>query len=296
MIIHKQKTIADVLKKATELLSQYNVPNPSLDAQLLLGHVLKLKRLDLYLNLEEKIDQLAQEKYQELITKRAGRIPLAYITGEEEFMGLSFLITEDVLVPRPETEILVETVLHKVAEQDEKYVLVDMGTGSGNIAISLGKFIDKVDIYAIDISAEALLVARDNAQQHAVAEKITLLHGDLFKPLAELDLQNNVDFLISNPPYIKADIIDQLQPEVGFEPRLALDGGTEGLDFYERIIREAGNYLKNDGYLVMEMPDGGCKAIKAMINKTGIGYRTEIIKDYAGIDRIIVAQKTSDKL
>lgn len=295
MLIQKHIKISDILGWATDFLTGYNISSPSLDAQVLLSYVLGINRMDLYLNLRQIMTEDESRRYENLIKKRAKRIPVAYLIGEKEFMGLSFLVNEDVLIPRPETEILVELILNRIGKLNEKrYVIIDLGTGSGNIAVSLAKFIENADIYAIDISKAALNTAGKNAQRQEVGHKINFIQGNMFESLNQFNIKDRADFVISNPPYIKTDILKSLQPEIGFEPRIALDGGKDGLDFYERIISGAYFYLKENGYLALEIADGQVLMIKEMVDKFNGFFDIEIVKDYAGIDRIIIAKKSSD--
>lgn len=298
MIIQKYIKISDILRWATDFLAGYNISSPSLDAQILLSYILGVNRLDLYLNFRQIITEDELRRYEKLIKARVKKIPVAYLTGEKEFMGISFLVNEDVLIPRPETEILTEVALNKIRERtnlkEEKCIIIDLGTGSGNIAVSLAKFIENAYIYAVDVSREALSIAEKNIHRQEVAGKINFIQGDLFKALNKFNLKDKVDVVISNPPYIKTGILGDLQPEIGFEPRIALDGGKDGLDFYERIISGAYLYLKENGYLALEIADDQALAIKEMINKFGGFFDVEVIKDYAGFDRVIIAKKLTD--
>ena len=183
-----------------------------------------------------------------LIERRAQREPLQYITGRQEFWGLDFMVTPDVLIPRPETELIVETALAACQDRSRPLTIIDLCTGSGCIAISLAKELPAARIFATDTSAKALAVARENARRHGVSDRIRFLEGDLFGPLEELDLQGQVDIIVSNPPYVPSGDRPALQPEVrDYEPELALFAGPEGTEIHRRIIGTAPRFLKKNG-------------------------------------------------
>ena len=217
--------------------------------------------------------------------------PLQYVLGKEKFFGLSFMVNEDVFIPRPETEILVQTVLETINESritnDERRIL-DLCTGSGCIAISLTKNARKCRIFASDISEDALKIARDNARMNGVSEDISFIKSDLFK-----DIKGKFDIIISNPPYVAQCEFKTLQKEVLREPLMALDGGKDGLDFYRRIFTEAPRYLNDGGYLMVEIGYGQRDAIKDIVE--GIkGYRLiDVKEDQYSIDRVVKVRWTN---
>ena len=297
----KQYTVSEILDKVTSYLKRKGIPEPRIDAEVLLAHVLEIERLEIYLNLDCRVTEKKLSAYKKLIERRVRREPVAFIVGYKEFMGLKFFLNKDVLIPRPETEILVEKVIEKVQNigksksygygRDNSLTIVDLCTGSGNIAISLARNIASCKIYAIDISKGAIQVARKNAKFHNVKGKVKFLLGDLFSPLEKLNSNLAVDFVVSNPPYVKSRDLVQLPPEIKKEPLSALEGGNEGLDFYQRIIPEALKYLINGGYLIMEIGDYQRKAVMNLIKKEKQFYPPRLVKDYAGLDRVVMAQK-----
>ncbi len=284
-------TIIETINKAATRLSAHKVDNACRDAELLLCHVLDRDRAWLLTHIRDGIDDQSLRRYERAIDRRAVREPLQYITGRQEFWGHSFKVTPDVLVPRPETEFVVEAAL-KAVRMTLSPVIVDLCTGSGCIAISLAKELLKAPVFATDRSEQALEVARENARMNQVSDRIRFLAGDLFAPIEELDLRGKVDVIATNPPYIRESDLAGLQPEVrDFEPKLALIAGPEGTELGAAIIAQAPLFLKQGGVLVMEMGLGQTAALSAVIKKTG-AYRTpELFKDLAGIERVIVVRK-----
>lgn len=213
--------------------------------------------------------------------------PIQYIMGKTEFCGLEFIVNEDVFIPRPETEVLVETVIDIVHRDEVR--LLDLCTGSGNIAISIANALTKVacdyKIVASDISEEALAVAKKNAAFNGVLKRIEFINSDLFSKL-----EGKFDYIVSNPPYVAGYEFETLQREVLTEPRIAIDGGPDGLDFYGRIAQDAPRFLKNGGYLIMEIGFGQARPIKEIIEKTGALNIVETKIDQNGIDRVMVAR------
>ncbi len=289
------KTIKEALQVATNYLKEKGISNPILNAELLLADILNLKRTEVYLYLEKSLTFKESILFKKYIKKRGENLPLQYILGKCEFRELEFIVNENVLIPRPETEILVETALTKALPLTTEYsfspVIVDLGTGCGNIALSLAKELPPAQIYATDISLQALEVAFQNAKRHHLNGKIIFSQGDLFAPLEKLNLKNKVDILISNPPYIPTEELEKLPREVRkFEPQLALDGGEKGLDFYERIIKEAPSFLKERGFLILEIGLNQAPLVNNLIKAEKRFSQAEIIKDYTGRERIICAQ------
>jgi release factor glutamine methyltransferase len=262
------------------------------ETELLFTDILNCNRLSLYLNKDIFLDRAKSSLVSGVLKRRMQGEPLQYILGKTEFMGLEFKVTADVFIPRPETEILVEKVLEMVTSHKSQVTslkIMDIGTGSGNIAISLAKFLTEAKIYATDISKSALEIARANAQLNKVENSIRFFQGDL---LMTYDLQlMTYDLIVSNPPYIPTAEIEALQPEVKHEPHMALDGGKDGLDFYRRIINKAPRYLRKDGFLIMEMGFNQKDAIKNIFQKSGYFEIIELIKDYNNMDRVIIAKK-----
>ena len=259
------------------------------ETELLFTQILNCSRSDLYLNKEIRLSREKSLRISAALKRRLSREPIQYILGNTEFMGLEFLVSKDVFIPRPETEILVETVLKLVQSSGfrVKSLILDLGTGSGCIAVSLAKFLPAAKVTALDISDKALKIARKNARLNNV--KVEFMKQDLTDN--RQPATGNFDIIVSNPPYIPGPGIDGLQPEVRHEPRIALDGGRDGLEFYRKIIKCAPRYLKKYGYLVMEVGFGQRGSIEDIIRLSGRLKIKEVIKDYSGIDRIVVAFK-----
>ncbi|MBN1621670.1 MAG: peptide chain release factor N(5)-glutamine methyltransferase [Endomicrobiales bacterium] len=280
-------TVQSILDWTTEYFTKNKIKQARTEAEVLLSSVLDCKKTDLNLILDKEVPKENIETFKVFIKERKKRKPISYIIGNHEFMGLKFKVNEHTLIPRPETEILVEEVLNLTKKGHDK-ILVDVGAGSGNIAISISK-LSKIDhLYAVDISLEALSVCWDNINAHSMAAKIIPKHGDLLEPLMDENLNKKIDIIVSNPPYVAWDEYNLLEPEIHYEPRLALDGGKDGLDFYRRLVTESKYYLKQNGLLVMEL--NANKSSKIMSITENSGYRIEkIIKDYAGLNRVLVA-------
>ena len=251
-----------------------------IESELLFTHVLGCDRVSLYLNKDNFLTSNQAMLISSSLERRIKGEPLQYILGKTEFMGLEFRVNSQVLIPRPETEILVEAAI-KYAKGKK---ILDLGTGSGCIAVSVAKKSSAVDVTAVDISKDALDIAEDNAKLNGV--KVRFLEADFFKGLF-----TKYDLIISNPPYIPFDEIKSLQPELKYEPFVALDGGRDGLESYKKIIKEAPDYLEDNGILMMEMGFNQRKYIEVIFSGVKCFDIIEIIKDYNNIDRVIVAKK-----
>ncbi len=286
--MEKRSTVVEALRWAAEYLSLHKVPDSYIDAQHLLAHVLVCERKTLFVNPERVLAAGEMERFQDFIQRRARREPVQYITGEVEFRGLLFRVNRDVLIPRPETELLVEEAINIVKG---RYVTtLDLCTGSGCIAVSIAKELACSRVYAVDVSDKAIAIAKDNAKRHGISDRITFLTGDLFEPIKPLCLEGKIDLIISNPPYVSRREMEGLQPEIKeYEPLHALYGGEDGLDFYRRIIHEAPNYLSPSGILIMEIGYGQADSVKGLLENEGVFSQVEVKKDLAGIDRIIKA-------
>lgn len=276
---------ADVLKSSAARLEAAGIESPRLDAEILLAHVLKCRRLNLYVDAEKVLPLESILRFNELITRRLEGIPVAYLTGAKEFMGLTFAVNEKVLIPRPETEILTELVGEHLRGLGREIIFADLGAGSGAIAISILKFVKAARAFAVDISPQALEVARFNAIKFHVEDRIEFFCGDLFAPLTG----KLFDAVISNPPYIPTRELETLQAEVRREPRLALDGGEDGLNFYRRIISDAPKFLIGGGALAVEVGINQAAAVKALFVQNNF-VDVEIIKDLAGIERVVAGK------
>jgi len=260
------------------------------ESELLFTHLLNCSRDKLYLNKLTKLSRIEVQFLANTLRRRFQGEPIQYILGKIEFMGLEFKLTPDVFIPRPETEILVETVINLVtphASHVTRLNIMDIGTGSGNIAISLAKFLPFAKVTATDISEKALQIAKQNALSNNV--EINFLKSNLFPSPETRDPRYEI--IVSNPPYIPTAEIKNLEPELSFEPRIALDGGRDGLDFYRCIITEAPTYLERHGFLILEMGFNQCSPIKELFKLSGKFQIIEVVKDYNNYERVIVARR-----
>ncbi|MBI5197721.1 MAG: peptide chain release factor N(5)-glutamine methyltransferase [Nitrospirae bacterium] len=286
-------TVRSVQQWGRDFLLHYGIPNPELDAELLLRHVLGMDRTAILLQGSKEISDAMVNRFRDLIFRRSEREPAAYILGVREFWGFPFRVTPDVLIPRPETELILETVLRLLSSRKRDsgpLRFLDLGSGTGCLAISLALEFDRAVVDSADISAAALDVARENAVRHGLERRVRWLLGDLYAPLHENDVR--YDLIVSNPPYIPRGEMKQLPLDVrNYEPDIALDGGEDGLDFYRRIVEEAPGMLKEGGYGVVEVGLGQASAVGEMIRKqSGISLE-EVCKDLAGIERVVVGTR-----
>lgn len=272
----------EALKEGTSRLDRAGIDTARLDAELLLSHACRINRAKLLSRLNEDVPPAELKLFFEYIKMREKRYPVSYITGHKEFMGLDFAVTEGVLIPRPETELLVETIMDMLPENAK---IIDLCTGSGVIAVSLACYLYDATVFATDISAVVCDTAEKNAQRLGVGHRVTVLRGDLFEPLPE---GIKADAVISNPPYIKSSDMESLMPEVSYEPREALDGGESGIEFYNRIIEGAVYYLKDNGILALEIGYDEADDVISLMDKD---YREiKVIKDMAGLDRVVLGR------
>ena len=278
-------SVFEVLKTASEKFSAAQIDNPRLDAEILLAHVLNCRRLSLYVDFDKVLSLESILRFNELINRRLEGVPVAYLTGSKEFFGLKFAVNENVLIPRPETEILTELVGEYLRGLDREVIFADLGTGSGAIPISILKFVKNAHAIAVDISESALEVAKFNAQKFHVEDRIEFHCGDLFEPLTG----KIFNAIVSNPPYIPTDDLKSLQEEVKREPQLALDGGADGLKFYRRIISDAPRFLVSGGLLAVEIGINHATAVKKLFQQANFADVT-ILKDLAGIERIVLGE------
>ncbi|HHT9156499.1 MAG TPA: peptide chain release factor N(5)-glutamine methyltransferase [Candidatus Tripitaka californicus] len=285
------KSLQEALLEATQLLEKAGVDSPRLDAEVLLSEVLSLPRHQLYARLNEPIDTASHRTFRRLVKKRAARVPLQYIIGHVEFMSMDFLTEEGVFIPRPETELVVEAVLQR-AELTQSTIIMDIGAGSGNIAVSLAVNLPHAEVYASDTSKKALRLARFNAQRYLVEDKISFLKGPLYAAFQGLGLEGRVDFIASNPPYVPEGEWKGLQPEVrDHESPEALVAGKDGMDCYRDIIKGASLWLRPGGWLVLELGEGQAAPISGLILKEENLGGVEAIKDLQDIERVIVARR-----
>lgn len=278
-------TIREAINKATIKLKMQSIDSPKLKARLLMQFMLGKNRQYIMVYDTNQLTKEQEERYFNNIEKVEKGIPLQHITHQQEFMKMNFYVNQDVLIPRPDTEVLVEEVI-KIAKRINAKKILDLCTGSGAIAISLAKYLENSQITAVDISEKALTVAERNAKTNGVQNQIAFLSSDLFKNLPK----EKYDIIVSNPPYIKREIIKSLDEEVQKEPLIALDGGEDGLDFYKKIIKEAHKYLIPEGYLCLEIGYNQKDEVIKLIEKEERFKNIYSKKDLYGIDRIIIAE------
>jgi release factor glutamine methyltransferase len=289
-------TIKTALQFGAQLLRQSGSPSAILDAELLLLHGydvqgIAMNKIKLITNCNDIIPESIHDLYIKFIEQRAQGKPVQYITGKQEFMGIEFEVSEKVLIPRGDTEIIVEKLL-ELANKSTALNIIDMCTGTGAIAISLAHFLPKAMVTAADISEAALECCNRNIVKHGLQNSVRAIKSNLFEDLTSLKLTNSIDIVVSNPPYIPTVDIAGLSVNVkDFEPMLALDGGTDGLDFYRSIIHDAVIYLKSGGILAFEIGYNQGQHIMDIIKENGNYYDLECFKDLAGFDRCIIARK-----
>ena len=291
--MEKQKVwaVAEILNKTAEYLGEKGLENPRLNAEVMLGHVLGLKRIDLYLNHDRPLHDRELSALRALVKRRLAGCPLQYLMGETEFFSLSFQVSPAVLIPRPETEVLLEVVLERLRPLVPPLKVADLGTGSGVIAISLAVHLPGAHLWATDRSLEALKLARRNAQKHGVAGRILFTQGDLFDPLR--GREGAFAAVVSNPPYVRSGQLESLPREIRlYEPLMALDGGPDGLEVIRRVVAEAPPFLAKDGILALEVGAGQAPSAGKLMVETGAFGEPRVIKDYAGVERVVVVQRT----
>lgn len=281
-------TVLDSIKLSTEYFEKKGIESPRLNAELLLADILNCKRLDLYLKYDQPLTEDEINKYREYIARRAKREPLQYIIGKVDFFGLELKVNQSVLIPRPETEILVETIINKEKNKDSLLIL-DIGTGSGNISIALAKNLFQSKIVAVDVSSEALKVAEENAIKHNVINQIELVRKNIFEDTNFYDLK--FDIIVSNPPYVSINDYQSLQEEIiHYEPQIAITDNDDGLKFYKIISEIANKNLKTGGRIYLEIGAGKSEQIKNILTSSGFD-NIQFVKDYQQINRIIYGMK-----
>ena len=293
------ETLAQLVAWAENRLKTADIDTPRLDAEVLLAHTLHVSRSGLHSRLQERVSDTRKTDFQRCVVRRAQREPVAYITGRQEFWSLEFQVNPCVLIPRPDTEVVVETTLRLLASSQITVPrILDIGTGSGCIAVALATELPQAQVWAVDKTPAILALAQKNAHAHRVGQRITFACGDLLAPVSPG--APFFDLLVTNPPYIASQALDTLQPEVrAWEPRVALDGGADGLDFYGRLLYDSPDYIRPGGWLVAEIGETQKDALVQLGQKVQLGHKQRRLRfqtckqDYAGRDRVVVFQKTA---
>jgi release factor glutamine methyltransferase len=279
-------TMKETLRQATDRLAGRDIEDARLESEILLRQVLQLSRVELYQELDRKLAPKEADDFQCLIQRRLSGEPTAYITGHREFYGLDFQVNRHVLIPRPETELLVERAL-ALAQERSPASIADIGTGCGAVAVSLAINLPQSSIYATDISAAALEIARANCRRHGVSNRITLLTGDLLAPLPE-----PVDLIVANLPYVNEEEVSQTNTS-RFEPETALNGGRDGLDEIRRLCRDLATKIRAGGSLLLEIGEGQGRPLTAFLWELLPAVEIELTPDLSGIDRVLRVTPTA---
>lgn len=295
--------VKEMLTMGEKQLMDSDIADATRDCKILYCYMMDIPFSKIILEYQEVLQDRLCDKYFELIDRRSKGEPVQYIMGSQEFMGLEFIVNENVLIPRQDTETLVEDALEIIntgtlrgEDMDVKrkeWDILDLCTGSGAIGVSLARIANKVNVTCSDISEGAIKVAKENAQKHGVAKSVKFEQGDLFKPFSKHFRKQKFDMIISNPPYIKSSVIPTLQKEVcEHEPFSALDGGESGLDFYEKIVSGVGSHLRKSGVLLLEIGHDQGEAVSGLLSRNGEFTSIRVLKDLANRDRIVFAKKS----
>jgi release factor glutamine methyltransferase len=289
-------TILDLIRWTDERFQQEGLSPARLDAEVLLAASLGMSRIGLYTHFDQPLRKDELTGFKNLIQRRLHHEPVAYILGKREFWSLSFQVTRDVLIPRPETELLVEEALNLLGQSRPAtcpYRILEIGTGCGAVIVALAHELPAAQLVATDVSEKALRVAIQNASENGVRDRIDFLQGDLFAPLRR---KPAFDLILTNPPYIPQDQVPVLPPEVrDFEPRIALDGGKDGVEFYRRALPEVDDYLYPGGWFLTEMGDGQDRLIREIAEENQSLGAFDFTKDLSGKNRVFKAQNKKDR-
>lgn len=286
-----QTTLGEAIAEARRLLERAGIESAGQEAFWIMEHALRLPAHQVLADRDRLLSPAELVAARGLVGRRVGREPLQYILGTQEFCGLEFSVNSTVLIPRPETELLVEYAAQRILAEQEA-IIVDVCTGSGCIAVAIARLRPCARVLATDLSNASLDVARQNAIRHAIGERITWLEGDLLKPLAEQGLEGRIDVIVSNPPYIAEAEWLTLQPEVRlFEPRAALVAGPQGTELHERLLQDAGQYLSPGGVLIMEIGAGQARAIRQIVDQIPEYRFHQLVDDAAGLERVVIVER-----
>jgi len=279
-------TVSRVLDWTVKHLKQNGSPSPRLDAEVLLAHARRCPRIKLYTDFDQPMTDAQRAIMRDLVKRRAQSEPVAYLIGEREFYSLTFQLTRDVLIPRPDTEVLVMELIERARNFPSPKIL-DLGTGSGCIAVTAAVNLPQAAVTVVDVSPAALEVARSNAMRHKVDSRMEFFEGDLFGPVSD---GSRFDFIVSNPPYIPSGELAELQVDVRkHEPQLALDGGPDGLDIIRRIVADLPRFLTESGTFLVEIDPPQSAAVQTMLSETGHFEKISTVKDLAGEQRVVIA-------
>ena len=277
-------TILGVITKSTEYLDRKGIESPRANAEILLANILNCKRLELYLMYDKPLRDSELNSYREYLKRRSNYEPIQYITGSVEFYTLELKVTPAVLIPRPETEILVEVIIDSVKKEDELFIL-DFGSGCGNISIALAENLPNVHVTGIDISKDAIMIANENLEKYKLNDRVNFLNGDILK--FNVNNISNYDIIVSNPPYVSQNDYLNVQKEIkNFEPKIAVTDFSDGYKYFVKIITLASGILKSGGKLFFEMGEGQSKKINELLVKNNY-KKIYVFKDYQKIDRVI---------
>ena len=280
--------VGAAVRWAAELFAHSGISTPRLDAEILLGYVLSVERTQLYVHWDKPLDGPSLWQFTALVRRRMAREPVAYLIGRRAFYDLDLYVSHDVLVPRPETEHLVEAALAWGQQYAERPLrIVDVGTGSGALAIALARHFARAHVWAVDVSSEALCVAAENVRRYGLKGRVTLVCGDLLQSLA-----SPFDLIVANLPYVAHGEFGSLSPEVAvYEPRLALDGGEDGLDLIRRLLPQASRRLAPSGELLLEIDHRQAKEVVGLVRRHLPGAEIDVLRDYAGLERVVCAER-----
>ena len=275
--------VKELINYGREVLIENNIEDYSIISKMLAKHILKMTNVEIIINEEKEISEEEKNRYDFALTEIVKGIPVQYITHNQEFMGMNFYVNEDVLIPQPDTEILVEEVIKLCKNYKDNIKILDICTGSGAIGISIVKSVENINLIASDISDKALEIAKKNAKNNEILNRIDFVKSDMFE-----NINDKFDIIVSNPPYIETNVINTLSKQVQNEPHLALDGGKDGLDFYRILANQAKEYLKPNGYLCMEIGYNQKDKVEQLLKENG--YKNIYCKkDLSGNDRVIIA-------